>query len=381
MLYQELSGEHLSDSIMLVSVLNGLQESARHFLLFHLDGHSSFSALENLLAIYFSTLPAEQESSLNVIADKAGNKKGEQNRVNDQESNTCLQQKQEQDKPDQLVKGGRRKGKGKGKGEAYNPQPPANNGKGKPNQLPNNAQRACRDKPEETKGKGQESNPSFKRELEQRGKRKAGRGETKDKKQEVGEAYPPQPQAYKGKGKQQQLPARQWCSFCWKKGHNTQACWWNSSAQQHRKHPKQQTWRQKKKKQLQRDNGAQSFAQWLASTESLMRSLERETQQDREQLESFADASSAKAWAILVDTGAATSIAPKSFAPHLELSPAPSTLQLSTATGEAIKIFGLRDVHLQCQDLSFKVSFVIADVVTPTLSLDTMLVHSLILSF
>ena len=82
-----------------------------------------------------------------------------------------------------------------------------------------------------------------------------------------------------------------------------------------------------------------------------------------------------------VDTGAATSVAPKSFAPHLELSPAPSTFQLATATGEAIKIFGLRHVHLQCQDLSFKVSFVIADIVTPILGLDALMQHNLSLSF
>ena len=81
-----------------------------------------------------------------------------------------------------------------------------------------------------------------------------------------------------------------------------------------------------------------------------------------------------------MDTGAATSVAPKSFAPHLELSPAPSTFQLATATGEAIKIFGLRHVHLQCQDLSFKVSFVIADV-TPILGLETIIQHNLSLSF
>ena len=36
-LYQKLSGEYLSESVMLVSVLNGLQERARHFLLLHLD--------------------------------------------------------------------------------------------------------------------------------------------------------------------------------------------------------------------------------------------------------------------------------------------------------------------------------------------------------
>ena len=98
-------------------------------------------------------------------------------------------------------------------------------------------------------------------------------------------------------------------------------------------------------------------------------------------LETLDNSLAAETWALLVDTGAATSVAPKSFAPHLELSPAPSTLQLATATGEAIKIFGLRHVHLQCQDLSFKVSFVIADVVTPILGLDTLMPHHLSLSF
>ena len=233
----------------------------------------------------------------------------------------------------------------------------------------------------------QESNNSLEHKQEQDKQQKLVKGGKAKEKSTTkkGEDYKPQPPAYKGKGEPKQLPTRQWCNFCWKKGHSTQACWWNSSAQQPQKHPKQQqrtakASKQKKKNQLPRDTGDQSFDQWLASTESLMRSLERETQ-DREQLESFEDASSAKTWAILLETGAATSVAPESFAPHLELSPASSTFQLSTATGEAIKIFGLRHVHLQCQDLSFKVSFVIADVVTPILGLDTLLEHNLSLNF
>ena len=102
------------------------------------------------------------DSSLNMLAIETCQKEqeelGEDNRV-DYQANS-LQQQQEQDKPDQLVEGGQ--------GRAYKPQPPAYRGKGEP-QLPNSAQRACRDKPE-TKGKGQESHPSFKRELEHRGK-------------------------------------------------------------------------------------------------------------------------------------------------------------------------------------------------------------------
>ena len=99
------------------------------------------------------------------------------------------------------------------------------------------------------------------------------------------------------------------------------------------------------------------------------------------QLDSFAHASSDRAsWGILVDTGAATSVAPKSFASDVELSPVPSTLQLTTASGEAITTYGLRRVHLQCRGLSFEVSFVIADVVTPLLGLEIMIKHSLSLT-
>ena len=84
-----------------------------------------------------------------------------------------------------------------------------------------------------------------------------------------------------------------------------------------------------------------------------------------------------KTWGILVDTGAATSVAPKGFASHIELSPVPPTLQLTTATGKAIETYGVRRVHLHTQGLSFEVAFVIADVVTPLLGLDSMLHESL----
>ena len=84
-----------------------------------------------------------------------------------------------------------------------------------------------------------------------------------------------------------------------------------------------------------------------------------------------------EAWGILVDTGAATSVAPQSFASDIELSPPPSTLQLITATGKAVKTYGLRKVHLQSRGLSLEVSFVIADVFTPLLGLDTMIKNSL----
>ena len=157
-LYQKFSGEQLSEAIMMSALLNGLTETTRLHLLLHLDGDSSFGDLETLLARQL----ARQDFSF----DK--------------------EELEEQDKPDQLVKGG------KGEG-AYNPQPPAYRGKGEPNQLPDSAHRACKGKP---KGKGQESDPSFKRELEHRGKQ----GRQNEHRKGKGEAYSPQPHACKGNG-------------------------------------------------------------------------------------------------------------------------------------------------------------------------------------
>ena len=80
-----------------------------------------------------------------------------------------------------------------------------------------------------------------------------------------------------------------------------------------------------------------------------------------------------KTWGILVDTGAATSVAPRSFAAHVKLSSVPATLKLTTATGKAIETFGVRTVQLHTEGISFQVAFVIADVVTPLLGLDSLL--------
>ena len=79
------------------------------------------------------------------------------------------------------------------------------------------------------------------------------------------------------------------------------------------------------------------------------------------------------AWGILVDTGAAVSLAPVSFAPDTELSPLDSTLQLRTVTGKEIKAFGRKTVHLVGRELSFDISFVIADVEHALLGLDVLL--------
>ena len=78
------------------------------------------------------------------------------------------------------------------------------------------------------------------------------------------------------------------------------------------------------------------------------------------------------AWGILVDTGAAMSLAPWDFAQHIELRPFESTLQLRTITGEAIQAFGRRTVQLTGANMSFQVSFVIASVQHAVLGMDAL---------
>ena len=83
-------------------------------------------------------------------------------------------------------------------------------------------------------------------------------------------------------------------------------------------------------------------------------------------------------WRILVDTGAELSVAPRSFAEHIQLSPLEQDdLQLRTATGMAIETFGIRTVQLLCQGFSFTMNFVIADVEQPLLGLGSLLRESL----
>ena len=82
-------------------------------------------------------------------------------------------------------------------------------------------------------------------------------------------------------------------------------------------------------------------------------------------------------WGILVDTGAAISLAPKSFAQNSELSPFESTLQLRSVTGEVIQAFGRRTVQLVCSNFCFCVSFVIANVQHALLGMDALKTNQL----
>ena len=79
-------------------------------------------------------------------------------------------------------------------------------------------------------------------------------------------------------------------------------------------------------------------------------------------------------WRILVDTGAELSVAPRSFAAEIQLSPLEKDdLQLRTATGKAIETFGINTVQLLSQGFSFTMNFVIADVEQPLLGLGSLL--------
>ena len=83
------------------------------------------------------------------------------------------------------------------------------------------------------------------------------------------------------------------------------------------------------------------------------------------------------AYGILIDTGAAISLAPMSFAPTIELSPVESTLQLRTVTGKAIEAFGRKTVQLVGSELSLNVSFVIADVEHALIGMDILMAEQL----
>ena len=86
-------------------------------------------------------------------------------------------------------------------------------------------------------------------------------------------------------------------------------------------------------------------------------------------------------WAILVDTGAEISVAPRSFAPEVPFRALERPVELRTATGEAIPIFGKKAMHLLTQNLCFEISFVIANVTTPILGVDALLRENLSLRF
>ena len=290
-----------SSLIKLIAVVNGLEGSVRNLVLLNLDSDSSFGDLDSLLARYVDTHD-QHESSLDSLCD-----------------------------------------------------------------------RACEDKPESIgKGNDIESNPSFEQQLEEGGIRKGkGKGREKGKQaKRKGEAFHSQPPAYKGKREHAQLPREQWCTICWKKGHKTQACWWNSNQQhqqQHQQHKPRPTTteasQQRYQPQLYNIDQQTTYTSVLTDSQPML-SLEHQSQASTQpaysspvfiaRLDNFEKASSTtETWGILVDTGAATSVAPKSFASDIELSPAPATIQLTTATGKAVRIYGLKQ-QVEQDSLTFQ---------------------------
>ena len=77
----------------------------------------------------------------------------------------------------------------------------------------------------------------------------------------------------------------------------------------------------------------------------------------------------------MIDTGAEISVAPRSFAEDVQLSPLTQSFELRNANGRAIRIFGVRTVQLLTPGFSFcfDMSFVIADVEQPLLGLGSLL--------
>ena len=82
-----------------------------------------------------------------------------------------------------------------------------------------------------------------------------------------------------------------------------------------------------------------------------------------------------------MDTGAAISVAPRSFAPGIPLQALERPVELRTATGVRIPIFGKKTMQLLASPLCLEVSFVIAEVTTPILGVDTLLRENLSLRF
>ena len=83
------------------------------------------------------------------------------------------------------------------------------------------------------------------------------------------------------------------------------------------------------------------------------------------------------AWGILVDTGAAISLAPLTFAPESELRPVESTLQLRSANGSLIETYGRRSVQLRGSELCLHVSFVVAQVEQALIGMDVLVANQL----
>ena len=169
-------------------------------------------------------------------------------------------------------------------------------------------------------------------------------------------------------------PAK-WCKICWKTSHATQACWYKT--QQPQQHHKAKAWKQTTRMQQQPAAASEQQLQQQACNNNLgigeqqpAGSLEQQSLACRSPKQNLG-----QAWSILIDTGAELSVAPRSFADHIQLSSSEEAPELRTATGKAITTFGIRTVQLLSQGVSFEMSFAIADVEQPLLGVSS-LIHA-----
>ena len=147
----------------------------------------------------------------------------------------------------------------------------------------------------------------------------------------------------------------------------TQACWNNFQQEKQMQQQPATNW----EKKLNNNNRLTFGGQPLGSLEQ---NASRQTAQlgSPKHQHNINSLGLGNAWGILIDTGAAISLAPLDFAQHIELSPVECTLQLTTATGNLIQTFGRRTVQLCCSDLCLHVSFVVANVSQALIGMDVL---------
>ena len=177
-------------------------------------------------------------------------------------------------------------------------------------------------------------------------------------------------------GEQDELPENSWCK-------TTLACW-NLVQQEHQSKKQQQSATASEKnlehKRCIANNSLDSEDESLGSLESETQATQlayRSPKHNNNTSSLGIGTKNKAAYGILIDTGAAISLAPMSFAPDIELSPVESTLQLRSVTGKAIEAFGRRNVQLVGSELSFDVSFAIADVEHALLGMDILMPEQL----
>ena len=153
----------------------------------------------------------------------------------------------------------------------------------------------------------------------------------------------------------------------------TRACW-NNPQQEHQQMQQQPATASKKELEHRpcNNNSLDGEDQSLGSLESQTQTMQacRSPKHNNNTSSLGQGSKNTAAWGILIDTGAAISFAPMSFAPGVELSPLESTLQLRSVTGRASPAFGRRTINMIGSQLSFRVSFVIADVEHALLGMD-----------